>query len=148
MLPVSRNSWPVPTATLSLQTLFYEMENAEGLNFDYLEEVTRWRTARVEFDYGNGTNEQYRVATNVGRNQDGSYAGVTMGFVMSNILHIPFQTTNVQALVPTNATNERVLYSVRNVVTASATNGFWIVVWSGDGWPGRLSKNWEACAGS
>ena len=121
--------------SLYFEPAFYEMENAEGLNFDYLEEVTRWRTARVEIDYGNGTNEEYRVATNVRRNEDGSYAGVTMGFVMSNILHIPFQTTNVQALVPTNATNERVLYSVRNVVTTSATNGFWIVVWSGDGTP-------------
>ena len=109
------------------------MENAQGLNFDYLEEVTRWRTARVQIDYGNGTNEEYRVATNVERNQDGTYAGVTMGFVMSNILHVSFQTTNIQTLMPTNATNERVLYSIRNVATTSAANGFWIVAWSGAG---------------
>ncbi|MCU0783566.1 MAG: hypothetical protein MUF81_05860 [Verrucomicrobia bacterium] len=118
--------------SLYLEPAFYELENAEGLNFDYLEEVTRWRTARVEIDYGNGTNEEYRVATNVERKENGDYAGVTMGFVMTNILHIPFQTTNLQALVPTNATNESVVYSIRNVVTTSATNGFWIVGWSGD----------------
>ncbi len=121
--------------SLQLEPAFYEMQNAEGLNFDFLEEVTRWRTARVEIDYGNGTSEEYRVATNVERNEDGTYAGVTMGFVMSNILHVPYQTTNLQALVPTNASNERVLYQVRNVVTTSATNGFWIVTLSGEGTP-------------
>jgi len=119
--------------SLYLDPAFYELENAQGLNFDYLEEVTRWRTARVEIDYGNGTNEAYRVATNVERNDDGSYAGVAMGFVMSNILHIPFQTVPIRTLVPTNASNEQVLYGVRSVVTTSVTNGFWIAVWSGEG---------------
>ncbi len=126
--------------SLYLEPAYYELENAQGLNFDYLEEVTRWRTARVQIDYGNGTNEEYRVATNVERNQDGTYAGVTMGFVLSNILHIPFQTTNIQALVPTNATNERVLYSVRNVATTSAANGFWLVGWSGEETPQAASQ--------
>jgi hypothetical protein len=113
--------------SLYLEPAFYELQNAEGLNFDFLEEVTRWRTARVEIDYGDGTNEAYRVATNVERNEDGSYAGIAMGNVMSNLLHIPFQTTNIQAFVPTNATNRRVLYSVRNHGTTSVTNGFWMV---------------------
>lgn len=118
--------------SLYLEPAFYELANAQGLNFDFLEEVTRWRTARVEIDYGNGTNEAYRVATNVERNEDGTYAGITMGNVMSNLLHIPFQTVNIRAFLPTNATNERVLYSVRNHGTTSVTNGFWMIGWSGE----------------
>ena len=119
--------------SLYLEPAFYEIENAEGLNFDFLEEVTRWRTARLEIDYGNGTNEEFRVATNVERNEDGSYAGVTMGMVMSNILHIPFQTVPARTLQPTNATNERVLYSVRDVETwTNASRGHWVVMWSGE----------------
>ena len=113
--------------SLQLEPAFYELENAEGLNFDFLEEVTRWRTARVQIDFGDGRNEQYRVATNVERDEDGSYAGVTMGNVMSTILRIPFQTTNIQALVPAHESNERVLYSVRDLITTSVTNGFWAV---------------------
>jgi hypothetical protein len=121
--------------SLYLEPAYYELENAQGLNFDFLEEVTRWRTARVEIDYGDGRKEEHRVATNVERNQDGSYAGITMGNVMSNILQIPFQTIPRRSFQPTNATSERVLYSVRDVATMSLTNGFWIVAWSGAGAP-------------
>ena len=117
--------------SLCLEPAYYELENAQGLNFDYLEEVTRWRTARVQIDYGNGTNEEYRVATNVGRNEDGSYAGVTLANVMSDILHIPFQTVPRHTLQPSSPSNERVLYSVRQVAATGITNGFWSVVWSG-----------------
>ncbi len=131
--------------SLYLEPAFYELENAQGLNFDYLEEVTRWRTARVQIDYGDGTNEEYRVATNVERNQDGSYAGVTLGNVMSNILRIPFQAVPRRNLQPTSPTNERVLYSVRSAVTTSMTNGFWAVVWSGDG-PAQTNVDFEDIA--
>jgi hypothetical protein len=117
--------------SLHLEPAFYELENAQGLNFDFLEEVTRWRTARVQIDYGNGTNEEYRIATNVGRNEDATYTGVTMGYVLSNILHVPFQTV-ARRTIQTNApTNERVLRSVRDLVMTSPTNGFWSVLLSG-----------------
>jgi len=121
--------------SLDLEPAYYELQNAQGLNFDYLEQITHWRTADVQVDYGNGSNEEYRVATNVRRNPDGSYAGVTISNVLSNILQIPFQTVPRQTLQPTNLTDERVLYSVRNVATTSMTNGFWWVVWSGQGTP-------------
>jgi hypothetical protein len=117
--------------SLHLEPAFYEIENAQGLNFDFLEEVTRWRTARVQVDYGNGTNEEYRIATNVGRNEDGTYAGVTMGYVMSNILQMPFQTVLRQSIQTNAPTNERVLYSVRGVVMTSPAAGFWSVLLSG-----------------
>jgi hypothetical protein len=41
--------------------------------------------------YGNRTSEEYRVATNVERKEDGDHAGVTMGAVLSNILHAPLR---------------------------------------------------------
>lgn len=120
-------------SSLHLEPAFYELENAVGLNFDYLEEVTRWRTARVQIDYGNGTNEEYRVATNVERNQtNGTYAGVTMGFVMSNIVQIPFTTVTRRTLQTNSPTNERILNSLRSVAN-SYPSGFWSVVWDGDG---------------
>lgn len=119
--------------SLYLEPAFYELENAEGLNFDFLEEVTRWRTARIIIDYGNGANEEYRVATDVERNQDGTYAGVTLSNVLGNILQIPFQTVPRQTLQPGSPSNQRVLYSVRDTTMVSVTNGFWSVVWSGEG---------------
>ncbi len=119
--------------SLYLEPAFYELENAEGLNFDYLEEVTRWRTARVEIDYGDGRNEEYRVATNVERNQDGSYAGVTLGNVLNNMLHIPFQTAPRQTVEPGSTSNERVLTSLNHVNMISPANGFWVVVGYGEG---------------
>ncbi len=127
--------------SLYLEPAFYELQNADGLNFDYLEEVTSWRTARVEIDYGNGTNEEYRVATNVDRNEDGSYAGITMGFVMENILEIPFATTNAQSLVASHPTDEQVLYSVRDLQTAGMANGFWVVIG-----PGQSQTDFEDIA--
>ena len=117
--------------SLYLEPAFYELENAEGLNFDFIEEVTRWRTARVQIDAGDGQNEEYRIATNVERDEDGGYAGITLGNVMSNLLHIPFQTVPRRTLQTNSPTNERILFSVRDLVTTSVTNGFWIVGMSG-----------------
>ena len=115
--------------SLYLEPAFYELENAQGLNFDYLEEVTRWCTARVQIDFGNGTSEEYRVATNVERNDDGSYAGITLGNAMSDILKIPFQTVARQDV----STHEQVLNSVRSVTSTDPAKAFWAVVISGDG---------------
>ena len=112
--------------SLYLEPAFYELENAQGLNFDFLEEVTRWRTARVEIDYGDGRNEQFRVATNVERTDDGGYAGIPMGTVLSNILRIPFQTVPLRSLGG-EPSDRRVLHAVRDCVTTSPSNGFWIV---------------------
>ncbi len=131
--------------SLYLEPAYYELVNAQNLNFDFLEEITRWRTARIEIDYGNGRNETYRVATNVERNEDGTYAGATMGNVLSNILHIPFQTVPRRTLQPASPSNERVLYSLRDVATTSATNGFWVVAWSGAGTP-QVNPNFEDLA--
>ena len=51
--------------SLQLQPAAYELVNDEGFNFAFVEEVTGSRTARVSIDFGNGTFEEYRIATNV-----------------------------------------------------------------------------------
>lgn len=56
----------------------FEMQNADGINFAFIEEVTQAQTARLTIDFGNGVFENYRIATNVERNADGSLAGVPL----------------------------------------------------------------------
>ncbi len=125
--------------SLYLEPAYYELENAEGLNFAYLEEITGSRTALVTIDFGDGRTEAYRVATNVERHADGSYAGVDMETVMTELLEIPFDTRARQFIYPGAATNEEILFVVRDTVMDPLVpdNGFWSVVLSGtDGVPG------------
>ena len=124
-------------ASLYIEPAFYELENAEGLNFAFLEEITGHRTARVTIDFGQGPAEEYRVATNVARRMDGSYAGVTMRKIMTEILAIPFETRPRQELNPEAQTNDRVLYAVRDTHHFEGTDenparGFWMVLVGGD----------------
>jgi len=123
-------------SSLYIEPAFYELENAEGLNFDYLEEITGTRTARLTIDYGKGSVENYRVATNVDRDMDGSLVGVSLGVVMEQILGIPYETRNRQDLLPGSATNERILHRIRNVQTADdPERGFWMVILESDNPP-------------
>lgn len=119
--------------SLYLEPAYYELENAEGLNFAYLEEITGPRTARIMIDFGNGTVEEYRVATNVMREADGSWSGATMGEIMGSILGIPYTTRNRRYVDPGAATDEQILYSVRGLQTAAApAQGFWLAVADSD----------------
>lgn len=78
--------------SLFFQVNNYDLENAQGLNFVFLEEVTQNRTGSVVIDFGDGTIERYRVATNVSRNPDGSLAGVPLRTVFEDYLEIPYET--------------------------------------------------------
>ncbi len=116
--------------SLRLEPAYYELENAEGLNFAYMEEITGPRTAMVFMDYGDGRTEEYRVAANVDRDSEGGYAGVTIGEIMNGILAIPYETRPRQVLEPGASTNERVLYKVRDLAadTVDIDKGFWTVI--------------------
>lgn len=116
--------------SLRLEQAYYELENAEGLNFAYLEEITGPRTASVFLDYGDGRVEEYRVAALVNRNNDSTFTGITMGEVMDSILSIPYETRPRQFVNPSAATNENVLYRVRGMATmdGSLNDGFWMVI--------------------
>ncbi|MFV2081430.1 MAG: hypothetical protein ACC669_06155, partial [bacterium] len=121
--------------SLYLEAAYYELENAEGLNFAYLEEVTGPRTAMMFVDFGDGTIEEYRVAASVDRNSDGTYAGITLGKIMNQILDIPFETRPRQFLESGALTNENVLFKVRSLQTdtVNQNNGFWSVILTSSG---------------
>ncbi len=119
--------------SLHLEPASYELVNAAGLNYGYLEEITAFRTARVTIDYGDGRAEEYRVATNVGREADGSYSGLTLGAILNDILAIPYETRRRQAVDPDATTNERIIYGVRDVETdPDPSRGFWFTIVSSE----------------
>lgn len=76
-------------SSLVLQPANFDMQNQEGIDFDFLTENTFTRTALIEVDYGDGTVESWRVATNVDRNPDGTLAGARLGDVLTNVLGLP-----------------------------------------------------------
>ncbi len=111
----------------------FDMENAEGLNFAFLDETTNARTGRVVIDYGNGTIEEFRVATNIRRNIDGSLAGVTLDTIFNEYLKIPYDTEPWAAIgVPPESLENRVGKSVLTEVKGVKNmlgneTGFWAV---------------------
>jgi len=120
--------------TLFLDAAYFELENAEGLNFDFIEEVTGPRTAQVLIDFGEGYSEEYRIATNVNRDNDSDYAGITLQEVMTDVLKIKYSTKSKQELYPDETSNEKVLHSVwtadgeKELQThEDPSQGYWIV---------------------
>lgn len=69
-------------SALQIEPASFELENASGISFAFIEEFTQARTARVSIDFGDGTFEEYRVATNVDHNLDGSLVGISLPAVM------------------------------------------------------------------
>ncbi|MCA8971622.1 MAG: right-handed parallel beta-helix repeat-containing protein [Planctomycetes bacterium] len=100
----------------------FELEGRDGIDYRFLTENTFTRTAFVEIDFGDGKFETYRVATNVGRNDDGSLTGVTMKHVMSDILRIPYQLADVNGI--------QVLDRVRELENSGDNR--WLAVIEGD----------------
>lgn len=112
----------------------FDMQNSEGLNFVFLDEVTQARTGRVVVDYGDGRVDDARVATNVRRNADGSLAGVKLSTVFEDILSIPIETKSWASEIAVGELAERVgvqvLTKVRdleNTPEAGEDAGFWVV---------------------
>ncbi|MCA9255582.1 MAG: hypothetical protein KDA33_08080, partial [Phycisphaerales bacterium] len=75
--------------TIYLETASFDITNAEGLNFDFIQEVTNSRTALITIDFGGGLLERYYVATNVDRTADGELAGIRVADVFEDILGWP-----------------------------------------------------------
>ncbi len=114
--------------SLYLEPAAFELRDAEGFNFAFINEVTFARTARIIIDFGGGVSEEYRVATNVDRRPDSTFNGVRLGTVLQDILAIPFETRPRRELQPGASTNERVLTRVRDADTVlGAAPSFWIV---------------------
>jgi len=73
------NSLLLGTASLNLQ-------DESGLDFDYVRQFTIAQTANITIDFGDGKVRSYNVATNVDRNPDSSYRGITVERVFKDVL--------------------------------------------------------------
>jgi hypothetical protein len=80
-------------STLYLETPYFNVETADGVNFAFLEEITQTRTAGLVIDFGDGDIERYTFATNVNRTSDGTLTGVNLHDFMTEYLEIPVVTT-------------------------------------------------------
>jgi hypothetical protein len=76
--------------TLMLGTAAMNFHDQNGLDFDFVRQFTIARTANIVIDFGDGEVRNYNIATNVDRNPDGSYAGITLRRVLEEMLQLPY----------------------------------------------------------
>lgn len=124
--------------TLVLEPSIFDLQDENGIDFDFITQNTYTQTALVEIDLGDGDVQSYRVATNVDR--DGfEYLGIELGTVLTE-LGIDY---TVESMVPpvtgTNAQGQmaevRRLASVDGLAyvgTGPAVEAAWIVMPTGD----------------
>lgn len=75
--------------SLMLDTAALNLRDSAGLDYDFVREFTAARTATIVIDFGNGDVRTYTVATNVDRNPDSTYRGITMKRVLEDYLGLP-----------------------------------------------------------
>ncbi|MBF5041919.1 hypothetical protein FGE12_05910 [Aggregicoccus sp. 17bor-14] len=119
-------------SALSFRVSNFDLQNAEGTNYAFLNEVTNDRTGLLVIDYGDGRVERYRVATNVRRNADGSPAGVPLKEVFEKYIKVPYATAPWQPAAGSTGfedkAGKRVLTQIKDKVSApqgSASRRFW-----------------------
>jgi hypothetical protein len=107
----------------------FDMTNAEGINFAFLDEVTSARTGEVVIDFGDQRVEHYRVATNVRRDARGLPAGVTLADVLG-IVRLPYTTAAWAQAPGSSAFPEKVGVHVLTDLDGVAADGkhFWAVI--------------------
>lgn len=92
MLEVMRN----PTGLL-FEVAYYTMTNAEGRNFLFQQETVVRRCATIEMEIAPGDVRRIQVATNVARDAEGHFVGVSLGdvFDMLGIQHELITLTDI-----------------------------------------------------
>src|SRR5688572_29155342 len=81
--------------SLAFETASADFETADGLNFDFVKEVTLTRTALLIIDFGDGVLERYYVATNVDREAEAGddpaagWRGITLGEALEKSIGLP-----------------------------------------------------------
>lgn len=99
----------------------FTIVDSSGRDFAFLREITRARAGRILIDFGNGTTEQYLVATEVNRDASGIRTGLRLSDALTQ-LGIPFSTATRQP------GGELVLTQVRGqpaTVPTSTSQFFW-----------------------
>ena len=109
----------------------FDLTDALGRNFAFLSETTNARTALVVIDYGDGTVDRFRVATNVDRDPVTSEpVGISMGEVMKDILQLDYATQ--ERMRNGQPTGVNVLTRVKTVVVDPGPNRFWVIIGTED----------------
>ena len=111
------------TRSLVIKAASYELTDAEGKAFAFNLEEVQAKTATIIIDYaGYLSPERYMVATNV----DPNHIGVSVGTVMENYLHIPFEAGDILW----DGELKWGLIGVRGVSADEGKNAYWLVVHS------------------
>lgn len=76
--------------TLMLGTAGLNFTDSAGLDFDFVRQFTVAQTAYIVIDFGDGEVRHHNVATNVDRNPDSTYRGITLRQVLEEVLGLPF----------------------------------------------------------
>ncbi len=118
---------------LVFKVLTFDLINDAGQNYAFLTQTNLNRTAGVTIDYGNGTVEKHRVATNVRLNPNATPAGVTMKEVLTKYLRTDSQVGVAYAVGTNSVTHRQVLTSVKGVTTGvGGPRRFWFVAGTSD----------------
>ncbi|MGD2109547.1 MAG: hypothetical protein PVI86_09165, partial [Phycisphaerae bacterium] len=64
----------------------FDIEDEDGRNFAFISQDVNDRTAGLIIDYGNGTVDRYRVSTHSPFDVEGRQIGITMAFVLRDVL--------------------------------------------------------------
>ena len=87
---------------MNLEPSIFDLQDQNGVDFDFISQNTYTQTALVEIDRGFGDVESYRIATNV--TKDGfEYQGISMAEVLTDVLGLPY--TVAPHAVPQTGTN-------------------------------------------
>lgn len=76
-------------ASLVLEPSVFNLETADGIDFDFITESTFTQTAQLEISYGPGDFETYRIATNVERNGF-EYPGISLADALEQVVGVSF----------------------------------------------------------
>ncbi len=74
----------------------FDLEDRDGVSYDFLVEETYNRTATLVIDTGREPVERFQVATNVDRTDDGAFAGIRMETLLKDVLGVPYETRAVE----------------------------------------------------
>ena len=116
--------------SLLLGTASLNFQDESGLDFDYVRQFTIAQTANVTIDFGDGEVHSYNVATNVDRNDDGTYRGITVEHIFKNVLGlIPNDAQEGWTTRVANDGHQR-LDSLLGRGYVDGTNGFALQYWT------------------
>jgi len=127
--------WSNPSGLL-FKVAAREMTDENGRNYAWIATDVINKTASIVVDFGAGRQDasnknvvnRYRVATNVLRDTDLTPKGVTLGYALSNILHIPYTLTSVNVRQPDGSiTTRSVFSSIDGIKINQNLNQLWFV---------------------